>query len=382
MVTKPSPVLRKSVSVVAISAICSLSLYACASSSVIAAGPSKGKGIKCTLAKVVDSQRSGLTAYTYFVPTGWEAKSSMNWNGNTYVADFTATTPDNQYMVEQLMPLNMQFVNSNGKILQGIRILKAIDYLHAMVNGLQQNGKINNVKVIEEDNEDAPLTEQEKNFPKPLPSIGAMVQTQFNQTAFMKFSFERNGQQLTGSMGTTVFGNFLSNNMQLGYGPTASHFLSENGTYVIGPTLLVMSPASPSEAKVHEAQIIASSAQMTPDFQLYSAKLALAISNAGLVATEERGKELIKQMREQTQQIHDNFMDKMAQKDADTREFCNYILDKQDYADHSGNVVTLPSAYNHSWSDGNGNYILNDDPTFDPKKDLGKLGYQEMEKTK
>jgi hypothetical protein len=305
----------------------------------------------------------------------------MNWQGQSYVADFTASTPDNQYMVEQLMPLNMQFVNSNGKILQGIRLTKAIDYLHAMVSGLQQNGKISNVKVLDEDNEDAPLTELEKTFPKSLPTLQGMEQTQFNQTAFMKFSFERNGQQMTGRMGTTVFGNFLVNNMQMGYGPTAGHFLSESGSYVIGPTLLIMSPATPSPAKVHEAQIIASSGQMTPKFRSFCAQLSLEIAQAGLKATEERGRELVQQMRQHTAELHQNFMNQMAQKDANTREFCNYILDQQDYTDHSGQVVTLPMNYNHSWSNGNGEYILSDDPTFDPKG-LGSGGWEQMQKAK
>lgn len=341
----------------------------------------KGKGIKCSLAKIEDTQKTGLTAFTYFLPTGWESKSSMTWNGPTYIADFTANTPDNQYMVEQVQPFNLVYVNSNGKILQGFRIAKGIDYLHGLLNGLMQKGTLTNVRVLQEYNEDAPLTEVEKSLPKPLPSNGNMVQNTFNQTAFMKISFEKDGHQLVGSIGTTVYGTLLVNNMTLGNGRTARPFTNENGTYVVGPTLLVVTPPTPSAAKVKEAQIVASSGQMTPKFLQYCVQQALAMSNASLQATEERGKELIKQMREQTAEIKDNFEARMAQKDADTHEFCNYLLDQQDYKDSSGNVVTLPSAYTHSWTNGNGEYILNDDPTFDPKG-IDFSTWQQLEKTK
>ncbi len=342
----------------------------------------KGKGIKCSLAKVEDAQRSGLTAYTYFVPSGWQSKSSLNWNTQiTYIADFTANTPDGQYLVEQVQPLNMQYVNSNGKILQGFRITKAIDYLHGLISALEQKGTVSNVKVVQEYNEDAPLTEFEKNMPKPLPSIGGMVQTTFNQTAFMKISFEKDGHQLVGSVGTTVYGYLLVNNMKMGIGPTARMWLSENGTYVVGPTLLIVTPPTPDPAKVKEAQIVSSSGRITPKFGQFCAQLALAKSQADLQASAERGRQFIQQMRQQTAQIKENFEARMAQKDADTHAFCNYILDQQDYTDHSGNVVTLPSAYTHSWTNGNGEYILNDNPTFDPKG-IGLNTWQQLEKTK
>jgi hypothetical protein len=322
-----------------------------------------------------------MVAFTYLVPKGWEPKTSFTWNGQSFISDFKASTPDGQYTVEHLQPLSMAYGASNGRVMQGFRIASGTDFLHGLVGQMEKSGMVSNARVTEEYNADAPLTEIEKNLPKPLPSIGGMQQRTFNQSAFLKLSFEKNGQPMVASVGTTVYGTFLSNNMQLGYGRTSTQYSSENGSYVIGPTLVVISPANPSPAKVHEIQIMASSSQMTPSFMNYCARLALGMSEAQYKATKERGKQLIQQMREQTQQIHDNFMDEMARKDADTHEFCNYLLDKQDYTDHSGNLVTLPTAYDHSWSDGNGNFVLNDDPTFNPKKDMGMLGYQELQKT-
>jgi hypothetical protein len=84
-------------------------------------------------------------------------------------------------------------------------------------------------------------------------------------------------------------------------------------------------------------------------------------------AMQEQQKEFMKNFREQGERRMANFRQQMAEKDAQTHDFINVIKDQADYKDSTGQVVTIPYLYDHSWSDGKGNYILNTDPTFDPK---------------
>jgi hypothetical protein len=103
------------------------------------------------------------------------------------------------------------------------------------------------------------------------------------------------------------------------------------------------------------------------------------MSTANLKATEERGRELRKEMAEQGEKRMEELKQKWAQNDANTHDFCNFLLDQQDYHDPSGSIVTLPNAYSHAWANGDGDYLRSSDPTFDPRGSGGG-DWQEMKK--
>jgi hypothetical protein len=347
-------------------------------SSTYSSGGTGPKGIKCTLAQVKDEQRTGLVAFTYFVPDGWEGKNSLVWNGNTYVADLIASTPDKLYTVDQLEPISMNYSASSGTQAKGIRMTHATDFLHALVNRMQQQGGAKNVRVLEDVNQELPLADWQKLLQQNR-MIGGMSQATFRESGFMKFTFDRNGVVETATVGTTVAGNLLSNNMALGFGPTQRQFSSETGSYVVGPTMLVVVPSQASAQKVKETQIVASSARITPKFLDYCANLALQMARASEKMTEERGRQLREDMEKQTTRLMSDFKARMAARDANVHDFCNYLLDQQDYHAPDGNIVTLPNNYNHAWANNQGVYILTDDHTFDPRGTDGTT-WQEMPK--
>jgi hypothetical protein len=43
--------------------------------------------------------------------------------------------------------------------------------------------------------------------------------------------------------------------------------------------------------------------------------------------------------------------------------------------------VTTPAYYDHAWSNGQGDYFLSNDPTFDPRG-TGNGSWEQMEKTR
>lgn len=202
-----------------------------------------------------------------------------------------------------------------------------------------------------------------------------MSQHQFRQAGYLKVRFTRNGIEEVGSLGTTVAVTNLVNDMAVG----AGRFRSVQSTYVAGPTVVVVTPTSPSETKVKEAQIVASSARMTPKFLSYWSQLALAIARSHFRVTEEQGKRLRQQMAEQGEKQMEDFKERMSLRDTQTHEFCNYLLDRQDYKAQDGSVVTIPTSYNSPWENGQGQYVFSDDPHFDPST-LGPGNWQQMAK--
>ncbi|HWD38307.1 MAG TPA: hypothetical protein VG944_05625 [Fimbriimonas sp.] len=141
----------------------------------------------------------------------------------------------------------------------------------------------------------------------------------------------------------------------------------------------VAMPAEPDPERAKEAKIVASSARITPKFQSFAIQLALELSEESLHANQERIQQENLRAEERRAQSMAEFRHRMEVKDDNTRQFCNYVLDRQDYVRPNGSIVTLPSEYNHSWVNEAGEYILNSDPTFDPKGS-GSGGWTELEK--
>jgi hypothetical protein len=344
---------------------------------------SSGAGIKCTLAEVRDSQRSSLVAYTFFLPDGWKNQSALNWSGNTFTASFNRSSPDGRYIVISGMPSNMRYNAVTNGTPSGTKFSKASDYLHTIVDNLSRSGKVTNVQVQEEYDKDLPLepTQISQQQGRQIPSYTV---SQIHQTAFLKISFELDGKPETASMGTTMVGSLGLNHIAMG-GPTflqpnrpKTSFDTENDFYIVGPTLVVITPAQPTPSKLREVQLIASSTSMTPQFATFCLKLALAESDAGLKAMAQRGRQLIQDMREQSEKNLVDFKRQMADRDATTHDFCNFISDQQDYKNSSGSIYTLPAYYSHAWTNDEGDFLLTDDPTVDPRGSGGT--WEEMSK--
>jgi hypothetical protein len=91
------------------------------------------------------------------------------------------------------------------------------------------------------------------------------------------------------------------------------------------------------------------------------------MANSSRQATAQRIKQMQIDFEENREKQMANFKEQMAQRDDFTHDFCNYLSDQQDFKSSNGTVVTIPTAYDHAWSNGQGGYYLTNDPTFDPK---------------
>lgn len=354
----------------------SLTLYSCASSLQKPKAHGAGKGVECSLVQLKDNQRSGVVAFTYLVPKGWQNKTVFSWNNNnTYTAEMGATTPDQHYIVDQLEAVNIVYTSSNGKVTQGLRITHATDFLAALVGRMQQKGGMTNIKVVDQYNKSLPLTDTQQ-LEANSRMIGGMSQNTFHETGYLKITFEQNGVQEAAELGTTVAGNLLTNNLVNGIGRTATRFTTENGTYVVGPTLYIVEPSKPSAARIQEAKVIASSVRCNPQFAAYCVKLALQMANNARLVTAEKIKQMQRDFEDNREKLMANFKEQMAERDDFTHDFCNYISNQQDFKSSNGTVVTIPNDYDHAWSNGQGGVYVSKDPTFNPGGD-----WESMQKT-
>ena len=325
--------------------------------------PSRGHGIQCSLCKVTDTERTNIVAYTYLLPQGWHDSSKMKWTGQLPGADLKAQSADGTYMVDRVDPFNIMYSGGTGIPTTGLHIDGAVDFLHKMIDQMQQKGIWTNVQVVDESSHPLPLTSMQQ-FSQQHPFANTTA-SYIHESGFVKVTFEKNGKPESSSIGTVITGQTSRMDTPMPYGGTA--FVRDNGGWTIGPTVVVMTSANPSPAKVKETQIAVSTMKSTPAWNEKCAEISLQISQQGLARTQANGVALREKFARDGEQRMSNFKAQMAGKDANTHDFCNYILDQQDYKDPSGNTVTLPSSYKYAYANNQGQYFVSDDAGFDAR---------------
>ncbi len=341
-------------------------------SPAFANAPHSVEGTKCTVEKVKDTQKSGLVAFTFLVPTGWTPHSLFNWDKNgSFFANLSASSPDKHTSADVLEPCVLTYGWMNKIAPKGIRIDHATDFLHALVSQMQTQQGVTNVETVEEVNQDLPLTDFQKKAA--TTNWGPMHKRSYlHETGFLKVTFQRDGVEETANLGTTVTGMMQVIQIPNSPGPTT---ISQ--TNQVGPTVVIVTESHASLAKIREAQIVASSMHMTPQFLDYWRKMTTAMAEAYLRGTAAA-------LKENNDTWHGramaSFRDQMAAKDANTHDFCNYLLDQQDYRAPGGGTVTLPT-YIKAYTNSNGEYLISDNPQFVPSGAGSQVWEQLVKKT-
>lgn len=326
-------------------------------------GTPKGHGIQCSLCKVRDTERTNLVCYTYLLPQGWQASDKIHWSGRLPNIDLRAQSADGTYMVDRVDPFNMAYSGGTNMPTKGLHIDGALGFLHLFVDQMQQKGIWTNVQVVDESSRQLPLTAmQQSSQQTPYPNTTA---TFTHESGFIKVTFEKNGKQESSSIGTVIIGRTSHMEQRMPYG--GSTFVRDFDGWTVGPTIVVMTSPNPSPAKVKETQIVLSTMRTTPAWNLHCAEISLQIAQQGLARTQANGVALRHQFEQDGERRMANFKAQMAGKDANTHDFCNYILDQQDYKDQSGNTVTLPSSYKYAYANQQGQYLVTDEPGFDAR---------------
>ena len=98
---------------------------------------------------------------------------------------------------------------------------------------------------------------------------------------------------------------------------------------------------------------------------------------AGIAArgAADRSRIIAQHGEEMRQMQQDSWRRQNEASDRNSREFSEYIRDVETYDDpYHGGTVELDNSYEHAWQLGDGSYVLTNDPSFEPGKDLGVDG--------
>ena len=323
-------------------------------------GPVRNAGIKCKADGVVDSQ-SGLTAFRFLIPEGWHANTSFRWLPPTNTAfgcDLSVSTPDLHSMVDCVEHTVLTYTGFGNQPGKGVFIEKASDFLRFRAEKLTSALKdVSGFSVLDEQNTEL--------APDPMQQIGTRFgsgdsmhsRTYLHQAGYLEVRFKMGGINMVAEMGTEVFGETSTVQIPGQNRPTSVSQLNR-----VGPTLTVMLEADAPQKRWSEAKIIASSFQMTREFQAYWVKLTTHAAKVQMGANRA-------DMEANNANWHErsmaNFRKQMDAKSAATHGFCNMAANQQDY--HLGNaIVTLPNDYK-GWYDPNAKVLMiDDDPQFVP----------------
>lgn len=159
-------------------------------------------------------------------------------------------------------------------------------------------------------------------------------------------------------------------------------------TYVWHATPFVAARAPADRYAATEALFvtIAGSLTTTPEWQTridaLQAELARIEHQGRMASIEEFGRRQ-RQIAQTNQEISDMQMSSWRERQDSnarmSRSFSNATLGVDDYRNPDGTQISLPSQYRNVFTDSHGNYMMSDDPHFDPNRLDQRGGWQQIE---
>jgi len=325
-------------------------------------GAAPASGIKCEVQSAVDSEMSGLKAFSFLVPEGWKANTSFRWlppNNMAFSSDLSVATPDLHAMVDCVEHTVLTYMSGFGQQPgKGVFIQKASDFLRFRASRLVAAlPGASDLTILDEQNTELPADMLQQAGPGYGSGDSMHQRTFLHQAGYLKAKFTLNGVEMTVDLGTEVFGETSSVQIP---GSTRPNSVSQVNR--VGPTLTVMLESGAPARRRAEAKIIASSFQMTPEFHTYWVKMVTHAAQVqlGVNAAEQRASDL-----NWHENAMANFRKQMQSKSDTTHDFCNMVANQQDYRLGNG-IVTLPNDYKGWWDPTSSVLMISDNPQFVP----------------
>ncbi|MCC5806312.1 MAG: hypothetical protein JJU00_08280 [Opitutales bacterium] len=163
-------------------------------------------------------------------------------------------------------------------------------------------------------------------------------------------------------------------------GPTVNY------NWSAAPLLAARAPVSKYEESEALFIAVVNSMRPTMDWQARIDELERRISQMEheqrMNSIREFGRvqsEIARTNMEISEMQQSSFEQRMASQDRMSRSFSNAVRDVDDFRRPDGGSVSLPSHYNHVYSDSQGGYLLSKDPHFDPNRLDQRGGWQRIE---
>ena len=341
-----------------------------------------------------DSGMDNMISHTFLKPKGWQVQGGQQWNPQLY-KDFVhlnlaVTANDgrqmrvypggfyedsNIYEVSQRMGLSQQ----SQRPQPGQPLMNGMSNMPVPQSASEYVSKIllpahrpqaTNVQVIGEtdlpilkrqmDEMMKPLVQQMQIGDQQLRQMGGNVQTTMNAFAQrVRVSYTENGQSFEEDIYVT------------GWIMDAANDMFQNGMIVHQWNWMVIDPRglrAPAGQLDQNTPLLESmhlSVQQDPKYMAVIMSIRNKIAKQEMDALIKRG-EIARKGREEAWRIHqEGVRAQQVARDKNHDDFIDMIRDVDKFQDIDGSTVKLPSVYSNVYSNGNGGFIMTNDP-IDP----------------
>jgi hypothetical protein len=311
-----------------------------------------------------------LPATFAFVPVGWQTQGGVVWGNqyactNGYNFTWSARSPDGLQTVA-ILPQDRWETNNygGGASTPGCRsanIMSIQQYLQLLVARLKPGARMLDFRARPD------LAAQFRNLNKRTPSAMGEFRT-WVESGEALFAYNEQGRDMRGVVaGTAVFN--LSH-----MGAVSGMQAMDSVSAGVFPLFAATAPNGQLNLKFTEA--IRQSFLPNPEWNARIAAHNGAISQVALQESIKRSK-IIAETNDYISRLRQETAASKAKSDErNAREFGEVIRGTEHYNDSgaAGGQVELSGMYDHAWKLNDGTYVLSNDASFDPWKDLQVAG--------
>lgn len=333
----------------------------------------RGNAVRLQPGVIVDATgfAQPMAAATIFIPHGWKIDGGVFWardfmctNGYNFI--WSAYAPD-QSMSIGIAPQTAWEMNSAGAAptrpgCQIQQMQSARQYLEAQVSRSIQGARILDYR-------DRPDLVKEAGLQVSQTPMPAGELRRWGEAGEIFFAFNQNGRDMRGSMAAAVqFDYMVSDYSQMTGGMPGSRneFLSAFAY----PGWVATAPNGQFNFAFFEA--LRRSIKPNPQWARAIAGHNAAIGQVAIEESRKRSRmitetnDYISKLRQDTWNAQQESADRRA------REFGEVLRGVETYKDEwgPGGQRELSGHYNHAWRLNDGSYVMTDDPSFDPWRDL------------
>ena len=322
---------------------------------------SSGEAMKFRKIRYIDKDGTGMEAFSLLIPADWRFEGGITWMLDVPMlpakAAFRASDPNSRaafvtypshcfYWLQD--PVNSGLFPPGSRYF-GMEVrhpVTAVDALTRLVLP-QEHGKVEIIKA------------------EPLPELVKLVgagSQGYADGAKVRFRFYD---------GATLVEEELYGVVEVLYIPVQSMY-GQSTNYLWYVEYLFGFQAEPGKLETHTKifQTISSSFQINPQWYAKYSHLIEYLAQNEIEHIHSLG-ELSRTLNRMSSQMREENLQQFEERgriyDQGAQNFSDYMLNIDRYYDpFEGREVELPSGYNHAWSNNLGEYMLTDDPNFNP----------------
>ncbi len=357
--------------------------FSCGHTSGTTPGIDQPKVIRFLKYKYIDQQGTGLEAFSFLMPSDWAFEGGMTWIlDNPVMPSVTAFRVFNPKGKDEFEVFENQsyFWTSNLQLLGmfppgtkyfGSVVKKPLTAQKALRNIILtgQRGQYTDLKVLKD--EDLPRLPQALNAGKQAQGYG----TSGASGANLRVSYTKNGVPMEEEFYAVV--------EQFTFPVRGMFGTTYNTMWFVDYIFSFKGEKGEVENSARIFQTIISSFKLNPKWYARYSNVIEYLAQQQIRQIQSVG-ELSRMLSRVSDQISDEKMQQFEARgevyDKVSQKFSDNTLGIDRYYDpHEGREVELPAGYNHAWSNNNGEYIVSDNPNFNPNVGSG-LQWEPMER--